>query len=284
MNRFEKLRHHISEIEGKILPAKELSRLLGVSPTVIGSIERGDISPSPKVAARLSQRYGISKEWFLTGDGVAPWEEGRQDDWWDAFEEIKQAVKEGKEKPGADKMHGGFGAIYEILHSSHPKLLDYFIEAGRNPAYREYIYNVIEGGSSKLLDQIDQFRARIKELEKALEKKRSVSELKPIPFRRAPAPEPAALRKTASHEPTFESVEVNLKISDPPPDLLPEDKERWLKNAGTLRRWQKTNRSFYVPSWALERFCRELVHFYDGGDLSSVGGILKDFVDEGRVE
>lgn len=277
LNRFERLRLHISEIEGKVLPAKELSRLLGVSPTIIGSIERGDIPPSKKVATVLEKKYGISKEWFLTGERFAPWEEGKQDDWWDVFEEIKQAVKEGKKKPDAEKLHGGFGALCEILHSSHKKLLDYFIEAGRNPEYREYIYNVIEGGSSKLLEQINQFRARIKELELKLKEARlSGGGCCAVPVNKAIDGE--CIRRPSILE---------IKIPVPPKGIGKVNREHWQNNAKILKRWRAAGAKGWPaamspPSWVLEKFCREDLGLYLDRDFESMGELLWGFINEGK--
>jgi DNA-binding XRE family transcriptional regulator len=88
------------------------------------------------------------------------------------------------------------------------------------------------------------------------------------------------IRRTA--QPYLETTEVELKFPEPPSDLTPDDKARWEKNIETLQRWSRTEKAFWVPSWALKRFCKEVYSFYQGAELDDVGGLLKDFMEEGR--
>ena len=83
-----------------------------------------------------------------------------------------------------------------------------------------------------------------------------------------------------------ESTELHLNIPDPPGNLLPLDRDRWNRNADTLRRWSETQYAagefpYGVPGWAMERFCRQVVNFYEGGSLKDVGGTLWDIIEEG---
>ena len=78
-------------------------------------IERGERAPSKKVAAKLEEKYGISKEWFLTGEGIAPWEERDYQELLDRFAEIEQQIKKGKSKSKDDKMIAGFAALSLLL-------------------------------------------------------------------------------------------------------------------------------------------------------------------------
>lgn len=73
---------------------------------------------------------------------------------------------------------------------------------------------------------------------------------------------------------------VILDIPTPPPGLLPDDLARWKRNADRLRRWAQTPKAFRAPAWALERFCRELVHMEETEDMREVGGLLRDFMRE----
>ncbi len=85
-----------------------------------------------------------------------------------------------------------------------------------------------------------------------------------------------------------EAIEMQLHIPEAPPDLSPDDKIRWNRNAEAINRWSCTasaQRDFGrrgVPAWALERFCREVYSFFNGGHLEDVGGLLKDFIEEGK--
>lgn len=165
MNRFEKLRLHISGSEGKTLSAKKFSRLLGFSPNLFGAIERGDIPPSKKMASILEEKYGVSRAWFLTGVGPAPWD-GQLSIEWAQVEEIRREIAEGKREPGSEKSWAGFLAMVAIKDSPESELLDFFIRAGREPAFRAYIYNVLEH-SVKIFDELQESRERIRELEAA---------------------------------------------------------------------------------------------------------------------
>lgn len=71
---------------------------------------------------------------------------------------------------------------------------------------------------------------------------------------------------------------VTLEIPAPPPELPPNDLFYWKRNAERLRRWAQTPKAFRAPAWALERFCRELVHMEETEDMREVGGLLKDFM------
>jgi len=168
LNRFEKLRYYISEIEGKFISARGLSRLLGVSPTLIGSIERGNIPPSLKVAAKLKEKYGISKEWFLTGEGIAPWEERDYQEWFDQVGEIEKQIKKGERKPKDDKILAGFAALSLLLKTPQKRLVDYFIEAGKNPEFRKLLYNILTSGLVENFEGLKRANQRIKELESRL--------------------------------------------------------------------------------------------------------------------
>jgi len=92
------------------------------------------------------------------------------------------------------------------------------------------------------------------------------------------------LRRRSDQMPYLERTEVILKFPEKPSDLTEEEAERWNRNELALRRWERTKHAFNAPTWALERFCREVVHFYEGGDLKDVGGLLKDFIQEGKKE
>lgn len=102
-----------------------------------------------------------------------------------------------------------------------------------------------------------------------------------------PAPESAA--GTGKPEPLFESVELKLVLPDPPGNMNKDELERWENNVETLQRWSETEaaRRDYprgVPGWAVERFCREAVGFYQGGSIKDVSGLLWDYMEEGNKQ
>lgn len=172
LNRFEQLRHYISETEGHILSVSGFARLLGVSISLMAGIERGGLPPSPKVASRLEKKYGISKEWYLTGEGEAPWE---KKDYEDFFKLMDKFVLEGKKDeipPLIDKRIGCYFAGERILKTSKKDLVDYFLKAGRNPEFCRYIYNVLynvlEGGPAKTIQGSQEARKLIGKLEDQL--------------------------------------------------------------------------------------------------------------------
>jgi len=168
MNRFIRLRQYISQLEGRILSARELSSLLSFSPAVISRIERGDTPPSPKVAARLKKKYGISKEWFLTGEGITPWEERDYQELLDRLAEIEQKIKKRKGKPKDDKILTGFAALSLLLKTPQKKLVDYFIEAGKNPAFRKLLFTSLNSGLLETIEELKKANQKTIELESRL--------------------------------------------------------------------------------------------------------------------
>lgn len=164
-NRFERLRHYLSEIEEKILSASELARLLNVSKALITSIEKGSLPPSPKVAARLEEKYDISVQWYLTGEGLAPWEIKIYADVFERIDELVEGAEEGKTRPVVLEitiafLHSGF----KIFDTPEKKLVNYFIEAGRTPEFRRYLYNVLyhilEGGAVNNFQELQRAREK----------------------------------------------------------------------------------------------------------------------------
>ena len=163
MNRFEKLRLYISDIEGKTISAREFSRLLGFNLTLYGRLERGDTPPSKKVAARLEEKYEISREWFLTGEGQAPWEKEFEEHWQFA-EKIKRDIAMGRRPAGSEESYSILVAYAALKNGPEKSLIDFFIRAGREPAFRAYIYNGLER-AVKIFDELEESRAKIAELE-----------------------------------------------------------------------------------------------------------------------
>ncbi|HUU30116.1 MAG TPA: helix-turn-helix transcriptional regulator [archaeon] len=78
----------------------------------------------------------------------------------------------------------------------------------------------------------------------------------------------------------FESTEVSIFIPPPPADLSESERKRYEHNREVLERWSRTQGAFQASPSAVERYCREVVGFYDGGRVDDVGGILRDFMQE----
>ena len=62
-DRFKKTRDSLG------LNQSELARELGVNPSIISDIERGDKEPSKKIISSLIVKYQINSNWILTGQG-----------------------------------------------------------------------------------------------------------------------------------------------------------------------------------------------------------------------
>lgn len=265
------MRHYISEIEGKILAAKEFSRLLNVSPTLIGSIERGVIPPSKKVASKLEERYGISREWFLTGEGLAPWEE----------KEYEEALSQKEIAPA----YARFAAVSRIRESGEHKILDHLVEAAENSLFRRYIYNVLEGGIvsafRELMGELQAAWGKTKQLEAQLAKR-------PAPYAKNKFP-PREIRQVANggKKMYYESTEISFTVPGPLPGLQGEDLARYENNTQALERWREAGCENWPshlppPAWVLQKFCGQASGFYSGGSLADIGGLLWDFIEEGK--
>jgi len=135
LNRFEKLRIYLSEFDGRILSARELSDSLGLSHSVWSLIENGKIAPSKKVATALENKYGIPLEWTLYEKGPDPWENF-----------VKKHVIKGE---------SDFAGL---------KLLEDIIQALKEPEFRRYIYKVLqyilEGGTVNIFQELQQAREK----------------------------------------------------------------------------------------------------------------------------
>lgn len=273
MSRFEKLRAFLSEKEGRILSSRELAGLLGVTHTTITRVEKGEIDPSPKVARALAAKYKISESWYLTGKGPAPWEPEQSIEWQVAEKQLAKG-----EFGGALHLAGA-----EIKSSSHHKLIEHWIRAGRDPFYREALYNVIE--RSRIVDTFLELRRELAELQAGASGLDTVSPPAVTKSENKYGPKAApSIRLTADN--TFESTEVSIELPDKPSKLSPDDSHRWDINLSALERYAATERAKkdwprgVIPSGIAARFCREVVGFYEGGRVDDVGGILWDYLTE----
>ncbi len=78
----------------------------------------------------------------------------------------------------------------------------------------------------------------------------------------------------------FEPSEVRIFVPPAPEGLSASERKRYEHNREVLERWSRTSRSFEIPSEVAERYCCEVVGFYEGGRVDDVGGILRDFLQE----
>jgi transcriptional regulator with XRE-family HTH domain len=92
----------------------------------------------------------------------------------------------------------------------------------------------------------------------------------------------SALRLEESRRagPVFTSSVVRISIPSAPRDLSEHEQRRYEHNREVLERWSSTIGAFEVPPEVAERYCREVVGFYDGGRVDDVGGLLRDFLQE----
>ena len=56
----------IRELRGEMLQA-ELAAFLGISQGQLSKIERGNLGPTAEMLIRLSDKFGKSADWILTG-------------------------------------------------------------------------------------------------------------------------------------------------------------------------------------------------------------------------
>jgi len=80
----------------------------------------------------------------------------------------------------------------------------------------------------------------------------------------------------------FESTRIRLEIPPAPADLSESERLRYNHNREVLERWSRTQEAFEVPPAVAQRYCREVVGYYDGGRVDDVGGILRDFLQENQ--
>ncbi|MBN2290172.1 MAG: helix-turn-helix transcriptional regulator [Candidatus Glassbacteria bacterium] len=78
----------------------------------------------------------------------------------------------------------------------------------------------------------------------------------------------------------FVSSLVSIEVPPAPDGLTESERSRYERNREVLERWSCTSRAFEVPSEVAGRYCREVVGFYEGGQVDDVGGVLRDFLQE----
>ena len=94
--------------------------------------------------------------------------------------------------------------------------------------------------------------------------------------------EPRALRHITESRSYGVPLQERQQIPLPPPGLPAESRNRWERNAAALLRWSQSDKSFWVPHWVLERFCREVEESKPVGDPNVASSILKEFLNQGK--
>jgi len=72
------------------------------------------------------------------------------------------------------------------------------------------------------------------------------------------------------------------RIPLPPVNLGKEERANWQRNAATLLKWTQSDLAFWVPAWAMEKYCRSLDPTSFGENLTEVSKVLKKYLDEGK--
>jgi len=72
------------------------------------------------------------------------------------------------------------------------------------------------------------------------------------------------------------------RIPLPPVNLAKEERTNWQRNATTLLKWTQSDLAFWVPAWAMEKYCRTVDPASFGENLPEVSKILKDYLEEGK--
>ena len=74
-------------------------------------------------------------------------------------------------------------------------------------------------------------------------------------------------------------AQERLQIPLPPPGLPTEARNSWERNAAALLQWSQSGMSFWVPLWALEKYCREVEGSKTVSDPNVTSNILKEFLE-----
>jgi len=100
-------------------------------------------------------------------------------------------------------------------------------------------------------------------------------------LRQAPQ-EPRPLRHVADSRAYGVPLQERQQIPLPPLGLEPEERNKWERNAAALLRWSQSEKSFWVPQWAVEKFCREIEESQPIGDPDVTSKILRDYLEQGK--
>jgi|GEM_PF-2766833 transcriptional regulator with XRE-family HTH domain len=72
------------------------------------------------------------------------------------------------------------------------------------------------------------------------------------------------------------------RIPLPPVNLAKEDRANWERNATTLLKWSQSDLAFWVPAWAMEKYCRTVDPTSFGENLPEITKVLKGYLEEGK--
>ena len=94
--------------------------------------------------------------------------------------------------------------------------------------------------------------------------------------------EPRPLRQVADSRLYGVPAQERLQVPLPPPGLPTEARNSWERNAAALLQWSQSGMSFWVPLWALEKFCGEVEASKPVSDPNVTSNILKEFLERGK--
>jgi transcriptional regulator with XRE-family HTH domain len=263
-----------------------LAKILGVHDGVLRKGKTSSVSPALATAA--GRTWQVDLNWLLLGDGEQPDASGApagidkldpetriSRGRWDEHKvrrllaEKNLNQRELSRQLGTDPQRAGNLVRGTLRDAALRKRLAEILEVKPDALFlvaRAYLQRLAAGG--------EQSRRRYS----AAEIRRALAEVIERHL------EPVLAGESASTgELTYEPTDVVLDIPPPPARLSEELRLRYIHNRETLERWSATPAAFPVPRDVAGRYCREVVGFYDGGRLDDVGGILRDFIQEGSL-
>lgn len=72
------------------------------------------------------------------------------------------------------------------------------------------------------------------------------------------------------------------RIPLPPVNLAKEDRTNWERNAATLLKWTQSDLAFWVPGWAMTKYCQTVDPTSFGENLSEITKVLKGYLEESK--
>jgi transcriptional regulator with XRE-family HTH domain len=87
------------------------------------------------------------------------------------------------------------------------------------------------------------------------------------------------VRQIADNKIYATPYQERLQVPLPPPGLASDARSHWERNAAALLRWSHSGKSFWVPQWVLERFCREVDETRPVSDPNITSSLLKEYLE-----
>lgn len=99
---------------------------------------------------------------------------------------------------------------------------------------------------------------------------------------RPSAPTRYDIRRAADSQSYRSYAQDVPRIPLPPVNLGKEERSSWERNATTLLKWTQSDLAFWVPAWAMEKYCRTVDPASFGENLSEVTKALKGYLEQGQ--